>query len=666
MNLRSAKSFCRWIPGLALLLAAGQAMAQRRTSDEPRWIDLYSLQGTLGVYAEVTDETSSTRSGNTLNYQRWFVGPSFGIDARGAFYHPNLAQWSVSGEFSPGWREETSSAGGALSRRSEFAWLNNFDARIALLSEKPYRSSLFLSQTHIFRDYNFFNSVTVDSLRYGGDTGYQEGPVPFRISVFHRTEESSGLATTSSLEDTGVVFDAANTRDSGETKLVATLTDYNRNDPGLNGQGTDATVNLTDSETFGSRQQMRLFSSVGFTHREYSDRPTDELSSSASLNYEHTPALNSSYDASYFHSESGPFVSDHITAGAGLQHQLYESLNSSLRGQTFNSTSSSEGSKSDFTQYLVTLGESYTKKLGERTLLNLSGSLSVEQNEQQNSGAANLARSEQHVFPGAGSGGPERFSLNLPYVVSSTIVVRDSTGIVPPGGNYTVFQNGALTYIERIGGSLRILPGATVFVDYDARPSASGSYQAYGRFGQIRFDFMDGRWGIFGRVASIENNAPPEIIAQEVWAWAVGADFNWRWLRAGAEYEFHDSSFSSYRSARLYQSLNFNLDDASTLTFDFTQTHTTFVDAHREEQYYSAIQRYHRSLTRYLGLDLESGASWRVGDGVDETRYRIRPGIQFAKGKLSLRAGYNFEYSKFLESEEHIRHMLFVRATRTF
>ena len=666
MNSRAAKQLCRWLPGLVLALLADESVAQRLGSGEPRWIEIYSMQGSLGIFAEGAAETSKSGGGDTLRYQRWFVGPSIGINSQGAFYHPNLAQWSLNGEFSPGWYEEKSNASGPQSKRSEFDWLNNFDARINLLSEKPYHSSVGVDQTHIFRNYDFFNTVTVDSLRYAGQTGYEEGPVPFNISAYHRTEKTTGLSTDSTLQDTGVLFDASNTRDHGETKLTGILTDYDRNDTSVSGNGSDATVALTDNETFGSRQQIHFSTALGFAHREFTGDPTDESGASANLTYEHTPALSSFYNANYLRSDSSPTLSDNYSVGLGLQHQLYESLNSTLSAQAFDSSSSGGGSSSDFSQYILTLSEIYTKKLGASTRLTVSGSSSVQANDQQNSGSANLVRNEKHTFPIISSAGPEQFSLNLPYVIQNTIVVRDTTGIVPPSGNYTVFENGALTYIERTIGSVRLLPGSTVFVDYDALPSASGSYQAYSQFGQIRLDFMDGRWGIFGRVASLENNAPPEIIAQEIWAWAVGSDYNWHWLRAGAEYELYDSNFSSYRTARLFQSLNFTLDDASSLTFDFTQAETRFIDAGRHEQYYAALQRYHRSLTRYFGMDFGVGGSWRVGKDVDATRYGVRPAIQFMKGKLTVRAGYDFEYSKFLQSEEHSSHMLFVRIMRIF
>jgi hypothetical protein len=258
--------------------------------------------------------------------------------------------------------------------------------------------------------------------------------------------------------------------------------------------------------------------------------------------------------------------------------------------------------------------------------------------------------------------------LNLPFVNLASIVVTDDSNTLPAyqeGLDYIVYRSGLLTVIERRIGS-RIPRDTTVFVDYEAATSPSGSYETLTGLVQVRVDFWNNLLGVYGRLNSVQNNAPPELVVQDLTAWAFGTDVNWRWLRAGAEYEIYDSNFSSYRTARLFQSLAFRPDDASTLNFDFTQSWTTYRDADREEENYAFISRYHRRLSAHLGLNLEGGVAWRIGEGVDQTRAAVRPGVEFNMGQLSVKAGYSFEYEEFLSSEERYKHMLIVRARRTF
>jgi hypothetical protein len=183
---------------------------------------------------------------------------------------------------------------------------------------------------------------------------------------------------------------------------------------------------------------------------------------------------------------------------------------------------------------------------------------------------------------------------------------------------------------------------------------------------QIRLDLWNGLLGVYGRMNSVQNNGTPGLVVQDLSAFAVGADTSWRFLRAGAEYEVYDSNFSSYRSARFFQSLSFQPDEASTLNFDFNETWTEYLDANRQERWYSFITRYHRRITTYLGSDIEAGVSRRSGPGVDQTLAAVRPGLEFTMGRLSAKLGYDFEYERFLNSEERSKHMFFARLKRTF
>jgi hypothetical protein len=146
----------------------------------------------------------------------------------------------------------------------------------------------------------------------------------------------------------------------------------------------------------------------------------------------------------------------------------------------------------------------------------------------------------------------------------------------------------------------------------------------------------------------------------------MGVDTSWRFLRAGGEFEIYDSSFSSYNAIRFYQSFAFRPSDASSLNLDFTESWTHYLDADRDEWLYAFISRYHRRLTYHLGADVEAGVSQRYGPGVDQTLAAFRPGLEFAMGKLTAKIGYDFEYERFLNTEERLKHMFFVRVKRTF
>ena len=46
-------------------------------------------------------------------------------------------------------------------------------ATVNFLSGKPYNATFFASQDHTYNNYDFFNTVTADSTRYGGRSGLE-------------------------------------------------------------------------------------------------------------------------------------------------------------------------------------------------------------------------------------------------------------------------------------------------------------------------------------------------------------------------------------------------------------------------------------------------------------------------------------------------------------
>jgi hypothetical protein len=102
------------------------------------------------------------------------------------------------------------------------------------------------------------------------------------------------------------------------------------------------------------------------------------------------------------------------------------------------------------------------------------------------------------------------------------------------------------------------------------------------------------------------------------------------------------------------------------LSFGFNESWTTFSNNQSEQQMYSFINRYHRTLSRNWGFDIEDGVSRQTGGGSDQTLVTVRPGLEFAKGRFSLKMGYDFEYARYLSAETRYYQTFFLRAKRTF
>jgi hypothetical protein len=249
----------------------------------------------------------------------------------------------------------------------------------------------------------------------------------------------------------------------------------------------------------------------------------------------------------------------------------------------------------------------------------------------------------------------------------ATIEVTDSNDAQPPfvrGLDYEVTQLGDRTLITQPTGS-RIGASDVVLVDYQAEATGSGSYETLTDTFQVRFEMWTNLWAFYTRVNLWRNNANDDLRVPDLTSYAFGTDVSWRWLRGGAEYEVYDSDLSRYRAARFYQSAAFLLDASSTFSIDLSQSWIDYGDANREEQNYRFITRYHHVFSSRLQYDLEGGLDVRRGENVDQTLVTARPGVQYAIGRTTVKAGYDYEYNLF-ENEERHRHLFFVRLKRVF
>lgn len=684
--------------GAFLLSGAWMHAGQKERAaqvEEPQWLRLRINETSVGVYAEGDFEDTSYRDSNTgASYERLFVGPTVGLNLDGSVYHPNLMTFRFDGEGSAGWGYEDVRSS-TTTKRDELEWLGRFNASAQIFDSKPLNGSLFANYDHTFRDYDFFSRMTVESWRYGGRLAYRQGPLFLTLNYSHRDETvygrsydievtepvviggvDTGETITSTVHYNGITtsdedvvgFDARHEREHGGTTFNYTMNRYSRQDAGVVSDGFDHYFSLGDTETFGDRHQHTLSANASYLHRENTLEPSDEVTTGASLNLEHQPdRLWTRYDLHYDRYDTGAFVANNYLAHSELKHQLYESLTSTLLVEGAENDVNDAGFSSSTTQYGGGFQESYVKRLSSVSRLRLDNYLMLMHVDTDSGGAVIPVRNEQHSFPVTAGAVLQPVFLSRPNVRLGSIVVWNAsrTREYTLGIHYTVRQNGSMTQIvPTIGGGVPI--ERDISVDYDADNAASGSYETLNDVFQIRVDFWNDLWGAYFRLNWLGSNAREEMRVQDLLSYTIGTDCAWRGMRAGAEYEIYDSSFSEYNTFRLFQAVSMNIDDRSTIGADFSQSWTEYTDSQRRENTYTFIGRYRTALTRSLGVGLEGGLMLRRGDGVDQDLATARPALDYTYGKTTIRAEYNFEYDLFLHTEEQYRHMFVLRWKRVF
>jgi hypothetical protein len=664
--------------GLVLLAALGMgtsAFAQRRPLDvEPRPFTMRFNGGSVGFYVEGVREETSYNSGLSYTVERIFYGPSIALGAEGSVYHPNLFQFTLAGDFAAGQSDETTTTTfGKSLERSGFDYIGDANFNATILAYKPYRSHLYASTGHAFREYDFFNRVRVNTVRYGASGGYSRGPVPFTVSLARREEQIDGYGYRSGLAETLFNIDARNERDWGSSSFAYAFNDFTRtSDSARDVSGLQHSVGLSDRENFGTGDRIDWRNNASYTVHELRDSPrdgtpSDALAANSALTFQHRPNLSSFYEGHYLRDEADAVVSENYDGGMGARHQLYQSLHSSVRLQALNFSSKRPGGDFESRQYSGSWSEYYTKKLGETARLSLGGGYGRSHTDQDSTTVVPV-RGEAHKF---NEGGPlvDSFALRLFNVVGTTVEVFDQGRTIRyvKDRDYTLTLLGGRTVLQlMVANPVGLTRDTALVVDYEASAQGSGTIDGEYTDAQIRLDLFSGMLGLYARYNDQEHTGSRGIIVEDVTTTTFGTDFHYRWFRAGAEYQIYEATFSTYDAVRLYQSFAITGDDQSSFSVTFSEGMTEYENARGREEYYSMISRYHQQFTRRLGFDLDAGFSQRFGTVGEQTLAAVRPTLNYNIGQLSVRMGYEFEYRESQSSEERFRHMLTFRARRSF
>jgi hypothetical protein len=659
------------LAGLVLLGGAAwsaNAAANRfRTVEEPQWLKLRITRTSVGLYLEGDYDVTRFDGGSETTYSRWFVGPEIGLDLAGSIYHPNLCTFALMSQGAYGTQQQRTDGSASSTSRDQMQYLGRAVFSANLLNNKPLRAGVSAGVDHSYRDYDFFSRVTVDSLSYDGRVSYEVGPWNFTSTYAHRDEDITGSVAPSSTVMDAVSFMGRHTRARGATDFGYTFTQYDYASPGSPAIVTrDQLISLADSERLGSENQGDLRSYASYSEHEATlDSANDQILAGTELSVDHPHRLRSDYTLNYDRYTSGQLESVGYSGRAGVRHQLYDSLTSALAVY---------GSRSDYSDLLsdgynnrlgVQWGEFYTKRIGPGHTLRINNSLSVERVDQQ--GIATVENEPHSFSTDPLSPTPDGFFLDQPYVVTTSIEVRNATTGQPyfVGVDYDVIVNGSRTLLQRRTGGA-IPAGTAVLVDYQAEPQPAATYDNYSEFFNIRLDLWNNFWGLYAGVAFSRANAPDEVRVLDYTRMNLGTDLRWRQFQVGAELERYESDDSTYDAYGFFQSAALTLDDGANVGLNLSERWVEYVDAGYSEQQYRLTAQYQKHLSSRLRFTVHTGASYRTGRFDDETLAVLRPTLRYVIGQTSLSADYNLEYSLTGSDEERLRNSLRISVNRRF
>jgi hypothetical protein len=651
-----------WLLPALLLLGSWRSEAQRWSDEEPRWLRLEIPTASVGVDVEGLKETV-TANGSTSTHDNFLVVPLVGLGLQGSVYHPNLMTFDISGQGGVGWMYDSVTSPGYSQTRNESQNLLLFLATLNFLSSKPYNATFFASHDHTYNNYDFFNTATADSTRYGGRAAWVTKSFNLNADMGYRDLITSGLSGTSEISETYLNFNGVNQRERGSSTLTYSFDDYgNRLNNGPTQTSMSQSFGASDSETFGSRDQITATTGASYGWADYASRHAETINATENVNIEHRPNLNSYLMLNYQNSSLDPASSSVFQGIIGVRHQLYESLTSTLDLHGTYNDYSALHSASVSDRYGAGLGEAYTKHLGSWGLLSFGGAAVVDHNDQYSSGSGILSIiNESHVLRDT-----TVTLLNNPRVLVSTILVTGPGGVPTylNGADYRIIPHGEMIEIQRVPTSLNLANGSTVLVSYQSDSLYTASFETLNGSASIRLDMFN-LVGVYGRLNVVDNNAPPQAMVETLTDLVGGADISWRWLRAGAEYESYDSNFSEYTATRFFETLNFQLGESTHLGLSCNQIFYQY-PRNRQQTQFTYIGQFNTQISYWLFWNVDAGYYYQDALGAQQDLVAARTGLNASWGKLTLKAGYQYNYQMLEQTERRDSNFFYFQMRRDF
>jgi len=653
------------------LLASGTALAQRTVRYiEPQWWTFKINEVSLRTDVEVENEKRTTRgSTQPTTRDRTYFAPTLKLIVEGTVYHPNLVEYRIDVEGGVAVRDETLKTGDVVNERAggnETDTLQRYHAMVRFLKERPYATTLSADRDQSIRDYDFFNRVEIEDEIYRAQSGYRAGPVPFTLDAQHHEQRTTGFEDRefSQTDDTVSLRAQSQRGQYGSTEFSYRYYKFKREEDGLSpSEGTNHSVDLYDTESFGTGERVRLNSMLYYYDMGTKDSPSTSGSVQERLNVRHMEHLESFYDYA-FDRRTADEVEDNTHQGsATLRHQLYESLVSAVDVHGLTQESTAPDSTFQVNRYGVGISEGYTKKLSTWGRLALGYSGRVDQEQRTSSGPTLNVINETHRLTDG-----TITLLNQPRVNIASIVVTDTTGTILYRNllDYQIIANGQMTEIRRVTGGT-IANGQTVLVDYEVENQPDAEFQTYYNAVTFRLDIFGDLLGVYGRYARTMNSDVDTnvVIVPDITDVMLGVDLRWQWLRVGAEYENYDSNLSPFTTARMFQSVMFQPTENQSVSLNLNESWTTYPDADRKLTSYQAIGRYRIQFGPYLVWSAEGGVQQQRGEAADHDLTVARTTLDFAMGKLILQLGYEYSDEDLL-GDLRTRHFLYFRGKRTF
>lgn len=489
-----------WLTALAACVSAS-AIAQEAEIAPFR---LTGFEGHVALRYAEDSQRVGTSGGGTAREQRSTWEEEVFVQTHGYVYHPNFLRLDLgTGPLFAQNRLESD----AGDRRSDDT-LYNLTARASFLEQKPYPFVLYYEHLNPSVSVGLTQTFRQENDKYGLTLALRRPltPVLLTLDTFRLTTRGEGfdIVVDDTIDQTTLRAEHSFGADNYNQLMFQTARQASSSgSPNLPIQPTTTDTdswNLDSRATFGARREFQLTNVVSHTAQTYtlgSDTPSRrDLRLTPDLRWEHSPALQSFYRATFLDSEERQFETRSRSAVVGLTYRPDDrwSATADVHAERFDTTGLAQRTDG------VAGSATYRRPIP-------AGSVQLSYAARYDARDRDAAAAQAAIFG-------ERITLAdaiavalaNDFVVSGSIVVMNlaRTQTYIEGLDYRVITVGAETQIQRLVAG-NILDGQEVLVDYAYQTGGSVAYTTFDHSLQANLTLFR-YYGAFARYRDVEQD----------------------------------------------------------------------------------------------------------------------------------------------------------------
>lgn len=468
---------------------------------------LTGVEGNVAVQRQSDEQIQGETGQPGTRYQLTTTEEEFSFLTHSYVFHPNLLKMDLGAGLLYTQNDLETTAGD----REYDDDLYSLTARLRFLEKKPYPVTLYYERTTPSVSATYAERFVMENEKYGMNAALNQPVLPFSMTLEAFRQNQEGRGSTQIINNTTEQIQWRAYRSIGKTghgQLTYYTTRYHSENgffdpagvPTINEQDTQSeSVSLDTSFDFGAKRQFSVTNLISYyTQDNLPER--EEFRWTPNLTWQHSQDTSSFYRLDYYDARVDGFETLTRSGAMGVRSNLTETIG--VQGEVQGESTETSGLSNQVKGVNGTI--SYNKPLPFGRLSLSAGGGYTE--TRRDAPAAVIDRVGESVR----LDGLQKVALDYPNVTAVTQVIHadparqhitlvegvDYEIELPPGGV-------GYAYIRRLG-TINLLSGETVLVDYQYNTGGSVVYDSYNQNYHAQVDLFK-HYSIYASYAETDN-----------------------------------------------------------------------------------------------------------------------------------------------------------------